>query len=226
MHDFLSELESKGKTVNRIGRGIIASSATYILMGKNSRMTKNSWAMIHNVSGGIWGDVDTVERFAVTLRKFNNRSRDFYSEWTGIRKEEISKMMDNETWMTADEAKSKGFVIDVVESQNFTQKIPKENWQFSNMTVLNAYNNNVNPTPEDQKNPMTRTGKILMIKNSNEFDIVKAIDLHKCSDEDLNKLHTIVSNQKKGIGRSASEWQFVNDMKEKKSNYNPVGKFS
>src|SRR5687768_10181960 len=35
MHDFMTELESKGKTVNRIGRGIVASSGTYILMGNN-----------------------------------------------------------------------------------------------------------------------------------------------------------------------------------------------
>jgi hypothetical protein len=75
-------------------------------------------------------------------------------------------------------------------------------------------------------NNLTRTDKIVAIKNSNENDIVKTIDLHSCSDEELNKLYTIVSNQKKGIGRSASEYQFVNEMKEKKSNVKPVGKWS
>lgn len=145
MHDFLSELESKGKTVNRIGRGIIASASTYVLMGNNSSITKNSWFMIHNVSGGVWGDVDMVENYAATLRKFNNRSRDFYAEATTLRKEDITKMMNSETWLTADEAVEKGFVKNIVGSQKFTQKIPKDNWQFANMAVLNSYNADVSP---------------------------------------------------------------------------------
>lgn len=150
MHDFLTELENKGKTVNRIGRGIVASAATYILMGPNSSLTKNSWVMIHNVSGAIWGNVDEVENYAATLRKFNNRSRDFYSEQTGLRKEDITKMMNSETWMTADEAKEKGFVKNVVGAANFTSSIKKENWNFSNTTVLNSYNSFVKP---GQDNP-------------------------------------------------------------------------
>jgi fructose 1,6-bisphosphatase len=73
---------------------------------------------------------------------------------------------------------------------------------------------------------LTRTDKLAAIKFSNETDIVKNVDLYSCSDDELNKLYTIVSNQKKGIGRSASEWQFVNQLKEKTSNHKPVGKFS
>lgn len=150
MHDFLTELESKGKTVNRIGRGLIASASTYILMGPNSSMTKNSWFMIHNVSGAVWGDVDVVENYAATLRKFNNRSRDFYAEMTGQRKEDITKMMNNETWMTAQEAVDKGFVKNIVGAEKFTQKISRENWQFANMAVLNSYNADVQPPAESE----------------------------------------------------------------------------
>lgn len=175
MHDFLTELESKGKTVNRIGRGIIASSATYILMGKNSRMTKNSWFMIHNVSGAVWGDVDTVERYAVTLRKFNNRSRDFYTEFTGKRKEDITKMMNEETWMTADEAVEKGFVTSLVGSQNFRQKISNDAWQFSNMAVLNAYNKDVEEdAPDDDDKPVSQNQFNIYMKKFFQ-DIVNAI---------------------------------------------------
>lgn len=143
MHDFLEELEGKGKTVNRIGRGIVASAATYLLMGKNSSMTKNSWMMIHNVSGAIWGDVNEIENYAATLRKFNDRSRDFYSEGTQIRKEEISKMMNKETFMTADEARDRGFIKNVVGAQEFTQAISREDWPYQNLAVLNSYNASV-----------------------------------------------------------------------------------
>ncbi|HRA42327.1 MAG TPA: ATP-dependent Clp protease proteolytic subunit [Gammaproteobacteria bacterium] len=149
IHDLLKDLQSKGKKVNTIGRGIIASAATYILMaGDNATMSKNSWLMIHNVSGGVWGDVNTVESYATTLRKFNDSARDFYARTTGMRKEDITKMMNAETWMTADEAKEKGFIKQIEGDANFTNKIPKEHWQFSNMAVLNAYNSAVQPPKE------------------------------------------------------------------------------
>lgn len=150
IHDLLQEMQAKGKTVNTIGRGIIASAATYILMAsKTPRMSKNSWFMIHNVSGFAWGDVDQVEKYYNTLRKFNNRSRDFYAEATGISKDDIEQMMKNETWMTADEAKENGFIAAVEGEVEFTNRIPKEKWSFSNQAVLNAYNSSVREKPAD-----------------------------------------------------------------------------
>jgi hypothetical protein len=150
IHDLLKDIQNKGKTVNTIGRGIIASAATYILMaGNNCRMSKNSWFMIHNVGGGVWGDVNMVESYAATLRKFNDRSRDFYVEATGLRKEDITKMMNSETWMTADEAKEKGFIKQIEGEAVFTNLIPKDNWAFANMAVLNSYNAAVKPLSEN-----------------------------------------------------------------------------
>lgn len=157
IHDLLVDLQNKGKTVNTIGRGIIASAATYVLMaGKNSEMSKNSWFMIHNVSGGIYGDVTMIENYAASLRKFNNLIRDFYANATGKRKEEITKMMDAETWMTADEAKTNGFVKQIGGDATFTNSIPQEHWKFSNTAVLNAYNAAVQkPATPDQNSLIT-----------------------------------------------------------------------
>lgn len=153
MHDFLIELQSKGKTVNTIGRGIVASAATYILMaGRNAEMSKNSWFMVHNVSGGIYGNVDEVESYAATLRKFNNRSRDFYAEYTGMRKEDVTKIMDAETWMTADDAKEKGFIKNVTGEIDFINSISTDRWEaynYSNTAVLNAYNSSVAAPPDN-----------------------------------------------------------------------------
>lgn len=144
IHDLLVDMQSKGKNVNTIGTGIIASAATYILMAsKNASMSKNSWFMIHNLSGWAYGDVNEVESQAATLRKFNDATRDFYADATGIRKEDISKMMNAETWLTADEAKDKGFIKNVSGEVKFKNSIPKEHWQFSNMAILNSYNASV-----------------------------------------------------------------------------------
>lgn len=146
MHDYLQDQKKKGKKVNTYGRGIVASAATYILMaGESPEMSQNSWFMIHNVSGLAWGDVNEVERTANTLRKFNNAVRDFYANATGIRKEDISKMMDAETWMTAADAKSKNFIKQISNEVAFTNLLSTDYWEYSNKDVLAAYNSAVKP---------------------------------------------------------------------------------
>jgi ATP-dependent protease ClpP protease subunit len=170
MYDLLVDLQNKGKTVNTIGRGIIASAATYILMaGKNSEISKNSWFMVHNVSGAVWGDVYSIENYAKTLRKFNDRIRDFYAESTGLRKEEISKLMDQETWMAGDETVNKGFVKKLSGEASFKNAIPKEQWDFSNIAVLNAYNSAVGKPPAHPHAPENPEPDSLIINHINEM---------------------------------------------------------
>lgn len=174
IHDFLQDQQNKGVKVNTFGRGIIASAATYILMASNNpEMSKNSWFMIHNVSGGIRGNVDEIEQYAQTLRKFNDRSRDFYSSATGIRKEDISKMMNAETWLTADEAKSKGFIKSVTGDVEFTQSLDAEHWQISNTTVFNSYNAAVKKLPA--QNQLDDMKKILTDLAANVMNAIKGI---------------------------------------------------
>lgn len=148
MHDYLIELESKGVTVNRRGRGVIASAGTYLVMGNNSELSENSHMMIHNISMVAVGEINQVENQVRAGRKFNDSIRDFYANHTGIRKEDITKMMDNETWMTAEEAKAKGFVKNITGKVEFKNAIPREQWQYSNTAVLNAYNSAVKTPPQ------------------------------------------------------------------------------
>lgn len=151
IHDYMVDLQAKGKTVNTFGRGIIASAATYVLMAsENSVMSENSWLMIHNVSGFAWGDVEHVEKMAATLRKFNNRIRDFYSEKTSLSPDEVESMMSNETWMTAEEAKANGFVTAIENKAYFENAIDPSKWMFNNKEVLAAYNSAVRkPQPSN-----------------------------------------------------------------------------
>lgn len=190
MHDLLVDMQNNGKTVNTHGRGIIASAATYVLMaGKNSEMSKNSWFMIHNVSGGVYGDVNIVENYARSLRKFNDATRDFYSTSTGIAKENITKMMNAETWMTADEAKEKGFIKNVSGGATFSNEIPKENWHYSNAAVLNIYNHSVKAFKKMNNGAFQNT---LKAANVDSFEVVDNGFL--LSEENLNSIEAHVSN--------------------------------
>ena len=145
MHDYLNDLESDGIIVNRTGRGIVASAGTYLLMGKNSKMTKNSTMIIHNMQGGISGDVNDVENYAKMMRTYNDLVTNMYSEQTGQHKNKIADMMNKETTLTADEAKGFGFIKEIVEQQNFTNAIQPERFPFKNKAILNHYNSFITP---------------------------------------------------------------------------------
>lgn len=150
IHDFLVDQENKGVKVNRTGRGIVASAATYLLVGNNSSISENSWFMIHNVSGGAYGDVNMIENYARSMRKFNDSIVSFYAKATGLSESVIGNMMDKETWMNAEEAKEKGFVKNIDGKANFSNAIQPEHWPYSNTAVLNAYNSSVK-VPSDKK---------------------------------------------------------------------------
>jgi len=217
MHDFLMSLQAKGVIVNMEGCGIVASAATKLLMstkgGKGKcTMTENSWFMIHNVAGGIEGDVNEVENYAKVLRKFNNEVRDFYAEKTGLAPETISAWMNKETWFTAEEACKNGFIDEVTPAQNFTNSISIDAWPFQDKSVLNAYNAFTKSTPimdmntlpnkigEAVKNALSELGfgtnKDLKPKNvSNAVEAAVAASLEGLNEAITNQVNEAVTNQ-------------------------------
>lgn len=174
IYDYLVDIQSKGIKVELEGRGIVASSATKILMADKSRtLSENSWYMIHNVSGGVWGDVNEVEAYAKTLRKFNNEIKIMYASETSLAENEVEDMMNKETWMTAKEAAKHGFVKSVTESKSFNNKINPSNWIYGNTEVLQAYNLSTKTEQEMNFDKITQTIK-------DEFNnLVEALGIKK-----------------------------------------------
>lgn len=138
MHDYLAELERKGTTVNRIGRGIIASAAVYLIL--NGSMTENSMMMIHNISMIVAGDIVQCENQVKAGRKFNDVIKNLFINQTGKPAETVAAWMNKETWFTAKEAKDNGFISNVTGQANFTNSIKPELWPFQNTAILNSYN--------------------------------------------------------------------------------------
>jgi ATP-dependent protease ClpP protease subunit len=148
MHDYLTELSGKGVKINKVGRGIIASAATYLLVGENSDMTENSMLMIHNVQMVVAGDIVQCENQVKAGRKFNNNIRDMYVKYTNKPSETISGWMNKETWFTAKEAKENGFVKNIIGQASFSNSITPDRWPYQNTSVLNAYNSFTNKNSE------------------------------------------------------------------------------
>ena len=89
---------------------IAASAASIIAMAGHCTISPVGMIMIHNVSTGIYGNHKALEKEADTLRRWDDALASAYVEKTGRPKAEVLRMMEKETWLTAERALELGFV--------------------------------------------------------------------------------------------------------------------
>jgi ATP-dependent Clp endopeptidase proteolytic subunit ClpP len=107
-------LKNHKATVTGTVEGTAASMASVIAMSCDRLvMAKNSYLMIHRVTGGAVGDADEMDNAARTVRQMESDIVNFYAEKTGIETEEIREMMARETWLNGEEAFELGFCHEV-----------------------------------------------------------------------------------------------------------------
>lgn len=99
-------------------QSLAGSAASVIAMANTCKMSPVATIMIHNVSmSGASGDYHDMQKNAEILKTMNSALAEAYTAKTGKTKDEILKMMDKETWITAGQALEMGFVDEVEELQ-------------------------------------------------------------------------------------------------------------
>lgn len=94
--------------------GLAASIASIVaLAGKELVMDEGTYFMIHNPWTITWGEADELRKTADVLDKMRGELINIYAARSGLSGEEVAQMMDDETWLTADEAKEQGFASTV-----------------------------------------------------------------------------------------------------------------
>lgn len=104
--------------------GLAASIASIIAMaGDVVHMPSNAMMMIHNPWTGAYGNAEELRKIADTLDKIRESSIAVYQEKTGLSEKKIIEMMDEETWMSAKEAKKLGFADEVEEEKQIAASL-------------------------------------------------------------------------------------------------------
>lgn len=117
--------------------GLAASSASIIVMsGRKTYMAKNALLMLHNASTDTYGDRREHEKSIAVLDAVTDAITLTYIKKSGKTKEEIFALLDAETWYGADQAKSEGFVDEVVDAVPLAAKFDIDACAF---TVPDAY---------------------------------------------------------------------------------------
>ena len=116
IHDVLA---ASGKKIITKIEGMCYSIATIVALAANKedrQITENSSFGIHNPTGGVFGDAEDIQKCADKMKEYQEKIIDFYVEKTGADKTKITKLTEEETTLTADEAKDLGFITEVIET--------------------------------------------------------------------------------------------------------------
>ena len=108
-------LRASGKKVNVKVIGLAASAASLIAMaGDTIEMPENTYMMVHNPWSFALGGSEDMRATADMLDKVAASLVTTYANRTGKSHDEITALLDAETWMTAQEAVDAGFATSVI----------------------------------------------------------------------------------------------------------------
>lgn len=120
-------LKSHKATVNVYIEGLAASIASVIAMaGDTITMRSGSMMMVHMPWTLSQGNAEEMRKTADTLEKTGDSIVDIYSERTGITSDEIRNIMNDETWLSAEEAVEQGWATKLDKKEAVMNSVPKE----------------------------------------------------------------------------------------------------
>lgn len=103
--------------------GQACSCASFIACAMYCEISPIGEIFIHNCSGGVEGDYRAMQQMKDQLLQTNDNIILAYQEKTGLSKDQLQKMMDKNTTLSAREAVELGFVDKISENSNYDPKI-------------------------------------------------------------------------------------------------------
>jgi ATP-dependent Clp endopeptidase proteolytic subunit ClpP len=113
--------------------GIAASMGSVIALAADKVvMAENSLFMIHNAWGGAMGEAKEMKKTAALLDKISGEIADIYVKKTKLPYDKVKEMMDEETWLNAEEALELGFIDSISDAIKVAAKYDVS--KFKNIT--------------------------------------------------------------------------------------------
>ena len=129
-------MDYKGDVTVKID-GIAASAASVIAMaGTNVLMAPTAMMMIHNPATIAFGDHADMEKAIDMLSEVKESIINAYEIKTSLPRKQLSKMMDETTWMNAKKAVELGFADSILEDEKLISAVAA--FEFSQSAVENA----------------------------------------------------------------------------------------
>ena len=174
------------------GIGLVASIATVVLLSADKvKMTENAFMMIHRPWSYTMGNADELEATAELLDKMEAKLLDIYTASVYKRrgyqsnlKENITKMMAAETWLTAQEALEFGFIDEIVKvGEKNIDLLPLQNSLSKFMNVPAALLTNTKKD-DDMGNSILEKIKSLLNNMDEKEEVTNIVEEEKVIEEE------------------------------------------
>jgi len=175
--------------------GIAASMGSVIaLAGDEVVMAENSLFMIHNAWGGAMGEATEIRKTAALLDKISGEIADIYTKKTNLPYNRVKEMMDEETWLSADEAYNLGFIDSISDAIKVAAKYDVS--KFKNITdkeIQNKLSVNLKSKKmtEELKNWFNAKVEEIITKvkasNESETEDVKEVEVMMADEKEVSE---------------------------------------
>ncbi len=147
-------MDYKGDVTVKID-GIAASAASVIAMaGTKVLMAPTAMMMIHNPATIAFGDHVDMAKAIEMLDEVKESIINAYEIKTSLPRKQLSKMMDETTWMNAKKAEELGFIDGILENEKLFTNV--SGYEFSANTVEMALVNKISAKVKPAE-PVTET---------------------------------------------------------------------
>ncbi len=111
----VDRIKSSKVPVHSYIEGFCASAATLLSVCAHKRyIRKNSFMMIHQLSGGIWGAFETIKDETHNMELLMKYIKNIYLEHTKISENDLVEILKHDTYLSSEECIKYGLVDEIV----------------------------------------------------------------------------------------------------------------
>lgn len=130
--------EHKGKVTVKIDGKAVSAGSVIAMAGDEILMSPGSIIMIHNAWGMAVGESKDMRQRADVLDEIKEGLVNIYQSRTGLSRNKIAKMMDDETWMSARKAMADGFADGMLYAQPETTDPIENSYSIGRFAIQNS----------------------------------------------------------------------------------------
>ena len=175
--------------------GICASAATIVLMACDSRkIAKNAILMAHNPSVSLWGSYQAEDliKMAEVTNQVKKSIVTAYMERLDKTEEEISQIMDEETWYVGQEAIDAGFCDELIDAgfqdNAFSNKFMVDGVSYSFKNYIDTF------VPEKVRKKVQDLSKTPQKETGAFFDTANTMQKGKTTMDEKDKTAPVITD--------------------------------
>lgn len=201
--------------ITTVVNGFGCSIASLIFMAGDTRIMSNaSLLMVHNAWTMTVGNAEELRKQADDLEKITQASINVYMEKTGLDEATVKELLDNETWLDANEAVELGFATEIMSEKNEVVA------QSVKMSLINMIKEKCKPDDDKKKKSQDDNKVNQKVIKCPECDYEGEME----QDEDGNYICP-ECGAKIEVDTDDVEEKCGDDKKKKKQSAEPIGSF-